>query len=201
MAMSVVAQFEFEQELLKLGLSNPSKESHPQIEEVKGVPPNKEDLAKVELIERGRPLGKTEVPQSVREFIATESLSGTPAKELTELLDISPSSISAYKVGATSTSSYHKPDPPLDNHVKKLKIAIATKARGKLLEAIDSLTSDKISNAKAKDISSIAKDMAAVVRHLDDKEGDESNKPQVQFVFFAPKVKDESSFPIIEVAD
>jgi hypothetical protein len=190
MAMSVVAQFEFEQELLKLGLSNPSKESHPQIEEVKGVPPNKEDLAKVELIERGRPLGKTEVPQSVREFIATESLS-----------DISPSSISAYKVGATSTSSYHKPDPPLDNHVKKLKIAIATKARGKLLEAIDSLTSDKISNAKAKDISSIAKDMAAVVRHLDDKEGDESNKPQVQFVFFAPKVKDESSFPIIEVAD
>lgn len=153
----------------------------------------------IEEMQRGRG-SIPEVPSHIRNFIAEESLSGVPAKELSKMMDISESSISAYKKGATSTASYHEPDEKLSNHVDLVRKAISVKARGRLLQAIDSLTDDKISGANAKSIASIAKDMSAVVKNLEVKEN-ENDGPKVQFVFFAPKVKSESQFPVIEVAD
>jgi hypothetical protein len=208
MAMLVVPDSEFDKELKRLGLYDHSKDfvnpvpsiSQDEIVVEDASHESNIETAIIEQIQRGRSIGAKEVPQEVRQFIAEESLNGTPAKQLSELTGISESSISAYKVGATSTASYDTPVEDLRNHVDKVKIAISNKARGRLIQAIDSLTNDKISGAKAKEIASIAKDMSAVVKNLE-RETEADNLAKVQFVFFAPKVKSEAYFPIIEVND
>jgi hypothetical protein len=215
MAMLIVSDDDFAAELTRLGISPvvlteqldnglkdvlaehnaPSEEEEVIIEkEASAI-----ETVVIEQIQRGRG-SIQQIPNPIRQFIAEESLSGVPAKELSDKMGVSESSISAYKHGATSTASYNKPQDELFNHANRVKSALATKARGRLITAIDSLTDAKISEAKAKDIAGIAKDMAAVVKSLE-KETDGDNKPQVQFVFFAPKVKAESYFPVIEVAD
>jgi predicted transcriptional regulator len=209
MAMLVVDDEDFLAEMARLGLFSIKPPIKPNVPlEVSPLEVPQEEITVedspietvlIEAIQRGRGPAK-EIPSPIRQFIAEESLNGASAKELSETMGVSESSISAYKNGATSTATYNKPDDDLMNHVSKVKTAIATAARNKLMTAISSLSDDKIANAKAKDIAGIAKDMASVVKQLEEKT-DENKGPQVQFVFFAPKVKPESYFPVIEVSE
>lgn len=179
--MLITSNKDFEKEASRLGI-------------VIDKPINPE-VASIEIIERGRPLSRTEVPELVRKFVAEESLEGVPAKQLSRIVGVSESSISAYKVGATSTSTYNQPDKELGLHVNKMRKAISKKAEGRLTQALESLTDEKIASAKAKDIATIAREMAAVVKNMEAREDDSEGKgPQVQFVFFAPKIKSEEYF-------
>lgn len=211
MAMLIVDDNIFEAEMARLGLrpsigKDKDKEESDIKESEQEAPPDiitPDVIAKAaEIVDIKRGRGSIpEVPSPIRQFVAEESLNGTPAKELAESLGLSQSSISAYKNGATSTATYNKPDADLRNHVDKVKSAIATKARNRLIAAIDSLTDDKIEATGAKVASEIARNMSVVIKNLEEQKKEEEKPNQVQFVFFAPKVREESFFPSIEVND
>lgn len=150
-----------------------------------------------------QPLGRGSVeekPESLRKIISEEAINGAPASEIAKAFDVSPSSISAYKNGATSTASYDSPSPSLTNHNNGIRDRIINRANGKIMTALKSLTSEKINDAKARDIASIAKDMSVVVKNMTP---EQSNGPQnnVQFVLFAPRMKQEDEFAAITVRE
>ncbi len=148
-------------------------------------------------IQRGRPTGRTEVPMELRKIIGEEALVSS-AKDVARAFDISPSSISAYKHGSTSTTSYNNPETELKDHIDNKRSEIADSAREKLKLALEEITSEKVSGAKIKDIASIAKDMSSVVRNMEP-------SPQIglqqnnQVVIYRPKMHDEDLYDVITV--
>ena len=80
-----------------------------------------------------------------------------------------------------------------------MKNKAAKKAHKTLLSAIGAITKDKLSEAKARDLSGIAKDMAAVVRTLEPEQSKEDEA--VKFVVFAPPMKAVEDFKVIDVKD
>lgn len=144
---------------------------------------------------RGRG-SQRQVPSSMRALVASEALTNGNAEAAK--LGVSPSSVSAYKAGARSTASIDTKDTELESKNAAVKSKAAKKAHKTLLSAIGAITKDKLSEAKARDLSGIAKDMAAVVRTLEpEKQEDEA----VKFVVFAPPMKKEEDFKVIEVKD
>lgn len=146
-------------------------------------------------IERGR--GNTEeIPVSVRSFIATESLSGAPAKQIAELYDVSPSSISAYKNGATSTASYHNGNPEILNSINAMRDRIIGPAQSRIIKAISSISDEKLDNSKARDAAGIAAQLSSVIKNLSPES--EANK-NTQITIFAPRKNEEEDYEIIKV--
>lgn len=182
MAMGIVNNDDFDSELGKLC---------PSTDTIKG---------EIKDIERGRGIGDKAVPDTLRKIIGEESaINGrNSALTLASQFDISPSSVSAYSKGAHSTASYD--DRPNDSHISKAKLKIASKARNRLVMALNSLTQDKIESAKVKDISGVAKDMAAVIRTMEpEKSNSDSNGPT--FIFYSPQIRSEKVFDVIHVKE
>lgn len=152
--------------------------------------------AQIKNINHGRKSGDNNVPESLRKLIGEEALvSGS--KELARQFNVSDSSISAYKNGATSTASYNTPDESLAEHIDDVKDKIEDIARNKLLSALDQITEDKLKGTKARDLAGIAKDMSAVVKNLEvDKE---SGVKGPTFVIFAPSRKQEEFYETINL--
>ena len=134
--MGIVSDSDFNSELDKL---NPTQ-------------PNGGVSAEIKKIERGRGNGNNAVPDSLRKVIGEESaINGrASALELAKQFDISPSSVSAYDVGAKSTASYD--ERPNQSNINKARERIATRARGKLTQALVNLTKEKLVGAKARDL-------------------------------------------------
>lgn len=154
------------------------------------------ELPKVVHIERGRGSVK-EVPQSIRAFIAGESLNGARAQELSEAFNISESSISAYKNGATSTASYNKPDENLKANVDSIKEQISDRAQKKLRIALNALTKDKMQESSARELSGVAKDMAVIVEKMTPKTSNDD--VQVVLHLHGPKMKRVEDYEVIDV--
>ena len=162
---------------------------------------NKEEVRAsiLPLITPGRTPDKQNTPEVVRKFIAEEAINGSPAKIISAALDISPSSISAYKVGATSTASYNQPDKSLKQHTDDIRSKIATKARNRLRYALDGITPEKLVDLSAPKLAGVAKDMSAVIRNIEpQKDNDNSG---VQFIFYSPRLREENDYPVISVND
>lgn len=174
MAMGIVSDSEFELELSRLSRNKPE----------------------VQLIKHGRG-NVTEVPESVKKVIAEEAIAGTPAKVLAGQFNVSPSSISAYKVGATSTASYDKPDKDLFKHVNRIKERITSKAQKRIIAALNALTPEVMSDAKPRDLAGIAKDMSTVVKNLTpDTQVINDNR---KVLIYQPRIREEDSFDVITV--
>ena len=154
-------------------------------------------------VNRGRGKDSVEVPNSLRNIIGEESVTNgrQSAVELAQQFGISPSSASAYGVGATSTASYaERPNASAINGVKE---KIAKRARGKLMSALHHITKEKLEGANAKDLAGIAKDMSAVVRSM---EPEKERTPQEgnngpTFVFYAPQFRKEEHFDVVHVKE
>lgn len=148
-------------------------------------------------INRGRTVGKTEVPNEIRKEIAeialTSDLSG---KEIAKEYNVSQSSVSAYKNGSTSTTSYHQRDTELNKHVNNVKSEISDNARNRLMMALNEITPDKIKDSKLKDVASIARDMSVVAKNMEPLQGININN---QVVVYRPKLRDEDDFDVITV--
>ena len=188
MAIGIVSDLDFESELNKL---NSHSKSVPEVE-----------------IRDKTPLGRGEdnvgVPDSLRKIIGeTSEINGRKeALELAERFDISPSSVSAYSNGSTSCKTYNNPQTDLKNHILSAKERISQKARRKLSLALGHITDEKLGSARVDIISSVARNMAAIVKDMEPSPidpGQKSNLPP--FVIFAPSFKKESHFDIIEYAD
>lgn len=197
MPMGIVSDSDFEDELVKLGIVHPVKERAVSITIVPPMPA----AATVEDIKRGRG-DATNVPDIVREIVAKSAINGEgTGAEIAEAFGVSPSSVSAYKVGATSTTTYHRPDDELLSTVIGHRKNISRGARDTLLAALDSLTPEKLLNEKARDLAIIAKNMSGIIVDMEPPLPPVHNQQNVQFVFMAPRVRSEDSYQIREVND
>lgn len=154
-------------------------------------------IADIETIKRGR--DKVEVPEVVREIIGTDAIENgnNSAKALARAFGVSDSSVSAYKHSATSTASYHNPDSNLKDANNSIKEKIATKARNRLKMALNNITKEKLESAKLRDIAAVATSMASVIKQM---EGDaDDTQKQTNFIFYAPRPREESHYEMITV--
>ena len=188
MAIGSVSDIEFEAELKRLEKST----SIPTRSDELIIDPSIPMGLVIDPKELGRGLGKENTPEPVREAIAELAIEGAPAKVLQDAFGISPSSISAYKNGATSTSSYDKPHPPLNGVVLNTKQKIAKIATRKLRTALNSISDEKLRELSPVKAAQVAKDMSAIVRDMSG-DGEEGNKG-VQVIFFSPRVNDKQSY-------
>lgn len=148
----------------------------------------------------GRPEGKKEVPEPLRKLIGEEALNGTSFAELKREFDVSISSISAYKKGATSTATYNKPEPELKNHVDNVRKQIQERAGNKLQVALDSMKPEKFEKASLRVLAGVASQLSAVVKNMEpDNRQDRNDAPLAQFIFHVPPMKKEEQYEVIEV--
>jgi len=158
---------------------------------------------KVEIIDVVKGRGNTnEVPESLRKVIAEEAINGARSDELEKVFDVSPSSISAYKNGSTSTSSYNQPNKELKNHTNSIKDIISGKARKVLAKALDNITDDKLKDAGIVTLATVARSMSGVVKDLEPpviEEKKENDGPS--YVIYAPQFRDERTFEVIQVKE
>lgn len=193
MPMGIVSDKDFDSEFGKL---NPTKDK-----ESKSVPTTV-DAEVIDAPTRGRGKDNFEVPDGLRKLIGEESaINGRQAGvELASSFGISPSSVSAYDVGATSTSTYDtRPNEP---HINRSKEKVAKRARNKLLGALKHITKEKLESSNAKDLAGIAKDMAAVIKVMEPeppKAVVNDNGPK--FVFYAPQFKKETNYEVVQAKE
>jgi predicted transcriptional regulator len=193
MAMGIVSDSDFESELRK---HNPE----PPIREEKKD--NTHPPFIVELPTNGRKEGDVNVPNSLRQLIGQTAIESgrSEALELAKRLGISPSSVSAYSNGATSTASYDDtPNKPVINSARE---RIAKKARAKLVLALSHLTEEKLQGAKARDLSGIAKDMSFISKNMEDNIDPNTNKNNgPMFVIYSPQMKREDTFEVVQAKE
>lgn len=147
-------------------------------------------------IKRGRG-SILQVPDSIRALVAEEAINGASNKDTARAFGVSESSVSAYKNDATSTKSYNSPDEALKNANDLVRDDISSQARSKLLAALDHITDDKLSEAKLRDVASVAASMSGIIKNM------EPNGPAVQnntqVIVYKPRMRDEDEFEIITV--
>jgi len=183
MPLGEVSNADFDKELIELGI----------------ISPNGNDELDEEVIDIQRGRGhKKETPEETRKEIASEAICGASVKSLIEEYGISQSSISAYKKGATSTTSYHNPDEELKKSNGEVVDRITGRAQKKLLSAIDAIEfGDSI---KPQTAASIANQLSSVVKNLrPDPSAVTINQNKV--VVFRPRMKEEDDFQTIEVME
>ncbi len=184
MPMGIVSEKDFNSELGKVGIDNPN-------------PPT----TKIVDIERpGRKEGDVNVPDALRRVIGETAISNgrESALEMARQFGLSPSSVSAYTQGATSTSSYN--ERPNADVIVKSKNQIGKLAIGKLRRALHKITDDKLEGTTAKDLAGIAKDMSAIVKNMDSdtsKNPNENGKSGPTFVFYSPQFRREEHFDVV----
>lgn len=146
----------------------------------------------------GRPKGSTEVPEEVRSIIGEVGIVDRQgALSLAASLGISPSATSAYANGATSTASYHDKDNSTGKHVDRVRSRIVKRAKSRLLDALDSITEEKLQAAKLTESSSVARDMSTIIKNMEPEVSSVSNNTQNNFVLYRPMMKSEDSFETI----
>lgn len=143
-----------------------------------------------ELPTPGRKEGDNNVPDSLRKIIGEDALENGShsANALANSFGISSSSVSAYKNGATSTASYERPSPELAKHLDKTRERIIKRATTKLDLALEEITSEKLSAAKLSEISTVARNMAAIVKDMTPDENKPSATQNNQFILMAPDI-------------
>jgi len=183
MAMGIVNDSEFEDELKR-----------------NGILPSSDSSENVKIIEKGRGIGKTAVPNNLRKIIGeTSEIDGRQeALDLARHFDISPSSVSAYAHGNTSTASYNKPVESLVNNINQAKERITKRARNKLMMALNNITSEKMTESKARDLAGIAKDMSVIIRNMEpDTPVNLIGNGGPTFILYRPQVRKEESYDVM----
>lgn len=167
------------------------------------IPPKPFNAEVIQKSDRGRGKGNNEVPEGLRKIIGEESVINgrQSALELANEFGISPSSVSAYAKGATSTATIAKPEKTLVNYLTSRKNRASKKALRTLHATLDAITPDKLQDVKARDLAGIAKDMSVIAKNMEPENSKtgESNTPK--FVVYAPTIRDERTYETIVVND
>ncbi len=192
MAMGIVSDSDFDNEVGKLNSSNHSSNG------------NGKSIAVIKEVEKGRGNGNKEVPDSLRKLIGEESaITGrASALELADNFGIKPSSVSAYNNGSRSTATYNN-QPDL-TELNAARLRVAKKARNRLNLALNYITEEKLEVAKVKDLAGVAKDMSVVIRNMEPetpKNPGENGNGGPTFVFYCPQFRKEEVFDIVRVKE
>ena len=198
MPVGLVTDADFNAELERIGSIPSGRTSTPVItpEVIQGIIE--------EVPSRGRSKGDNNVPTSLRAILAEEHLMNgrSAALEMASELGISPSSVSAYAKGATSTSSYDKPKESIVNVVNAARVRATKKAARTMNAALAAITQQKLDYTDADKLSGIAKDMSVIIKNLEPKSDFQTGQStQPQFTIYAPQFRDERSFEIIQVTE
>lgn len=154
------------------------------------------------LYKGGRDPGAIEIPDPIRKIIGEAAIEdgNQSAQKITEFLGINKNQVTAYKNGATSTATYHNPDASLKNYMTRTRERISKRASRKLLSALDHMTEDKLKEASAPELAGVARAMSAVVKDMIPP-SESTGQLTPQLVIYAPKITDETKFPIIDVVE
>jgi predicted transcriptional regulator len=190
MPIGVVSDVDFEKELSRTsGSTKPGGHVSP--------------IQIIEKEKRGRSAGDVNVPDSLRKIIGETSVieGRQSALALAESFGISPSSVSAYANGATSTKSYDTPSQSILSHINKSRARATKKASHVLNSALKAISQEKLDYTDARDLSGIAKDMSVIIKNLEPPptQAESSNQSSPQFTIYAPQFRQENSFEIIKV--
>ena len=180
MGMGIVSDADFEREVTR------------------SIPPPEIKIPEVLPLEKpGRSEGDNNVPDSLRKIIGeTSEIEGRQAAlALAEQFGISPSSVSAYANGATSTASYGE-RPNLD-HILKVKNRISKQARAKVLKAMQAITDDKLEVSKPVELAQIARSLASVAKDMEPEVKEDNSKKGPSFIVYAPQIRDERHYEVI----
>jgi predicted transcriptional regulator len=159
-----------------------------------------EDIV-LEMERPGRSKGDNNVPNNLRKLIGLTAIEEgrQSALQLAEAFGVSPSSVSAYTEGATSTATIgDKPNAPIIDDAKK---RIAKKASTVLHRALDNLTDDKLQATKAVELAQIAKSMSGVVKDMEPESDGNGNKQEPIFQVYAPQIRQENHYETIVVRE
>lgn len=142
--------------------------------------------------------GKTSKPNLTEdERIATGILTRTIGRDIAaETFGVTAQHASDLSHGNNGTNVKEKVDAAIDN-VRK---TVEEKAAERLLSSLGFLTDDKLSQASAKDISTIATNMSRTMSNMRPKNDDRNNGAKVNVVIHANKQSREEHFDIIEVS-
>lgn len=155
------------------------------------------ELERVQIvpIERGRGHSPA-VPDSLRKIIGENAIEegSKETKVMTRALGISDSALAAYKVGATSTSSYH--NPTFKDHIDKARQRVVKRARHTMVSALKEITPEKLKDEKPRDLAGIAKDMSVIIRNMEPSSQDSNG--QAPLIIFAPQIVSEEKFEVID---
>ena len=143
--------------------------------------------------------GAKAVPSELRAVIAETALT-SPNKEVAKAFGISESSVSAYKNGATSTTTYNQPNDELKKHVDDARDRIGKIAQKKLLAALSHITEENLRGSKPRDLAGIAKDMSTVVNNIQPVSNG-NNPINAQFIFHSYPSRKEDDYEVIDVVD
>lgn len=199
MGMGIVSNLDFESEVKNTGATPSIKNKINPSELVSDSESVNQAIIK-EVRHNGRGAGNRAVPNGLRKIIGEESVINgrDEALKLASSFGISPSSVSAYANGSTSTASYLEQKDSLVNNLNAAKERVSKRARSKMLLAISHITPEKLADAKVRDLAGVARDMSAVIKNMEPdvaKTTIETNAPQ--FVFYAPQFRDERSFDVV----
>jgi len=159
-------------------------------------------LRKAEFIEmpsKGRGLGNKNKSDDERIEVAQDSITGLSNREVAEKHNVSLSSVSAYKNGATSTSSYNEKDEALQKSNDEVKIIIGNQVKNKLLQTLEAITPDKITKAKLGELTNLAHGMSGILKHIEPSDENQNKGNGPQFIFMVPEQKREEHYKIIEL--
>ena len=149
----------------------------------------------------GRRPGDIETPEVLRKLIGDTHLTEGRAEalELSRALGVSDSQESSYAKGLTSPRG--NPNNPLNGYLTKRRKNIAVKASKLAVNALNSITDDKLNESSATELAAIAKSAAAIVKDMlpEDKSKSDGNSPAVQFIIHAPQITREEKFNVIDV--
>lgn len=201
MPVGLVSDDEFNAELVRIGTKIPVPTTHVLPSALEVLEPLEGTIEQVP--SRGRSRGDNNVPSSLRAIIAeTHLMDGRQAAlELAGELGISPSSVSAYANGATSTSSYDKPKESIVSAVNKARQRATKKAAKTMNAALSAITQAKLDYTDADKLSGIAKDMSVIIKNLEPKSVEPTGTATPQFTIYAPQFRDERSFEFIQVSE
>ena len=120
-------------------------------------------------------------------------LEGT--KKVADATGITPASISQYRNGRTGV---HKPDEEGRKSLETKKAAAQESAIDKLLAVVGLLDDEKLEClTKAKEITSVAKDLSTIVGKLTGKEAEVGIVNNI--VYYSPTQKEEKEYEVIDV--
>lgn len=170
--------------LNKLGLStnrtkNNSSKEDPEVKIVK-------------LHNGGRNKGDKNIPQGIRELVSVAANVGT-TKEAAESFGISHHQAFDYKQGKVNDQVNDKLVESRDKGLGK----IHDKALEILMHSMGLITPKSMEGMKVKDVVDVAMKISTVVEKTRPESEREGNKPQV--IIYAPRVKEENEFEVIEI--
>jgi hypothetical protein len=135
------------------------------------------------------------VPAPIRALIAQEVMLGGTVRDVAKELGVQKSAAHAYSNNLTTTRIGFGSNEDLERRNNIFRNRIRTKAGRLSLTALDSIAPEDFMKATLRDKSSVAKEMASIVRDMTpdvNRNGGMTNN--VQFIIHAPEVKREEDY-------